>query len=263
MGWVGLKYERLPNYCYWCGHVSYGEKDCEMWLRNKGRLHKEDQQYGEWLQVDSIRAIRKSVATISGAARSKVPWQKQSNLQSKVAHVVGEKSTCSATANVHGEAGEKKDGGTVSMFMNSMDTGTVNARMANVFQQGSEGNGNDRSGPGKERMAIPEVQGSHDSVLGQAVQSSPLAESPSGLPGPTLLTRAWKRLAREVGKGQKHNNEGCGLKTTENTMGNGKRPMSIDLEESGECKKQCMDVCDEMEDQSFEVVAAWQHHQTL
>ena len=80
---------------------------------------------------------------------------------------------------------------------------------------------------------------------------------------PTLLTRALKRLAREVGKGQKHNNEGCGLKTTENTMGNGKRPMSIDLEESGECKKQRMDIGDEMEDQTYEVVAAWQHHQTL
>ena len=77
------------------------------------------------------------------------------------------------------------------------------------------------------------------------------------------MTRALKRLAREVGKGQKHNNEGCGLTTTENTMGNGKRPTSNDLEELGECKKQCMDVGDEMEEQSFEVVAAWQHHQTL
>ena len=263
MGWVGLKYERLPNYCYWCGHVSHGEKDCEMWLRNKGRLRKEDQQYGEWLRADSVRAIRKSVATISGAARSKVPWKKQSNLQSKVAHVVGEKSTCSATANVHGETGEKEDRGIVSECMKGMDIGTVNVGMANVVQQVCEGNGNDRSGSGKERMGIQEVQGSYESGLGQAVQSAPQAVSLAGLPGPTLLTRAWKRLAREVGKGQKHNNEGCGLMTIENTMGNGKRPMSIDLEESGECKKQRMDIGDEMEDQSFEVVAAWQHHQTL
>ena len=103
-----------------------------MWLRNKGRLRKEDQQYGEWLRADSVRAIRRSVATISGAARSKVPWKKQSNLQSKVAHVVGEKSTCSATDNVHGETGEKEDGGTVSVFMKGMDTGTINVGMANV-----------------------------------------------------------------------------------------------------------------------------------
>ena len=112
-------------------------------------------------------------------------------------------------------------------------------------------------------MVILEVHGSNDSVLGQAVQSTPQAVTPSGLPGPTLLTRAWKRLAREVGKGQKHHNEGCGLMTIENTMGNGKRSMSIDLEESGKCKKQRMDIGDEMEDQTYEVVAAWQHHQTL
>ena len=180
-----------------------------------------------------------------------------------MAHVVGEKSTCSATANVHGETGEKEDRGIVSECMKGMDIGTVNVGMANVVQQVCEGNGNDRSGSGKERMGIQEVQGSYESGLGQAVQSAPQAVSLAGLPGPTLLTRAWKRLAREVGKGQKHNNEGCGLMTIENTMGNGKRPMSIDLEELGECKKQCMDVGDEMEDQSFEVVAAWQHHQTL
>ena len=228
-----------------------------MWLRNKGRLRKEDQQYGEWLWADSIRAIRKSVATIPGAARSKVPWQKQFNIHSKVPHVVGEKSTCSVSASVHEEAGEKEDGGAVSGIMNGKDTGTVNAGMVNVFQQGSEGNGNDLSGLGNERVGIMEVQGSHASVLGQANQSYPLADTSSGLPGPTLLTRAWKRLAREVGKGQKENNEGCVLKTTVNTVDNGKRHMSIDLEEPGECKKQCMDVCDGMDDQSLEVVAAW------
>ena len=90
-----------------------------------------------------------------------------------------------------------------------------------------------------------------------------MADTSSGLPNPTLLTRAWKRLAREVGKGQKENNEGCVLKTTVNTMDNGKCRMSIDLEESGECKKQCMDVCDGMDDQSFEVMATWQHHRAL
>ena len=90
-----------------------------------------------------------------------------------------------------------------------------------------------------------------------------MADTSSGLLGPTLLTRAWKRLAREVGKGQKENNEGCVLKTTVNTVDNGKRRMSIDLEEPGECKKQCMDVCDGMDDQSLEVVVAWQHHRAL
>ena len=42
VGWVGLKYERLPNFCYWCGHVTHGERDCEVWLRGKGSLRKEE-----------------------------------------------------------------------------------------------------------------------------------------------------------------------------------------------------------------------------
>ena len=49
VGWVGLKYERLRNFCYWCGRVTHGERDCEVWLRGNRSLRKEEQQYGEWL----------------------------------------------------------------------------------------------------------------------------------------------------------------------------------------------------------------------
>ncbi|XP_075654775.1 uncharacterized protein LOC142624935 [Castanea sativa] len=30
VGWVGIKYEQLPNFCYWCDRVSHGERGCEM-----------------------------------------------------------------------------------------------------------------------------------------------------------------------------------------------------------------------------------------
>ena len=49
IGLVGLKYERLPNFCYWFGRVTYGEQECEVWLRGRGELSRDDQQYGEWL----------------------------------------------------------------------------------------------------------------------------------------------------------------------------------------------------------------------
>ena len=55
MGWTLLKFEQLPNFCYWCEKVTHGERDCEVWLQGKGRLKKEDQQYGEWLYADSVR----------------------------------------------------------------------------------------------------------------------------------------------------------------------------------------------------------------
>ncbi|KAL0015774.1 hypothetical protein SO802_002843 [Lithocarpus litseifolius] len=74
IGWVGIQYERLPNFCYWCGQVSHGERDCTVWLRGKGNLKKEDQQYGEWMRAKQFRQSRKSVAVISGSSRSQAPW---------------------------------------------------------------------------------------------------------------------------------------------------------------------------------------------
>ena len=35
-GWVSFKYERLPNLCYWCGCLSHGDRDCEIWLDSEG-----------------------------------------------------------------------------------------------------------------------------------------------------------------------------------------------------------------------------------
>ena len=55
IGLVGLKYERLPNFYYWCGHVTNGERDCEVWLRGRGKLRRDDQQYDEWLRVELTR----------------------------------------------------------------------------------------------------------------------------------------------------------------------------------------------------------------
>ncbi|XP_065617500.1 uncharacterized protein LOC136062418 [Quercus suber] len=37
-GWIYFKYERLPNICYWCGHLSHNDKDCIIWLQSKGSM---------------------------------------------------------------------------------------------------------------------------------------------------------------------------------------------------------------------------------
>lgn len=39
--WVSFKYERLPNLCYWCGHLTHDDKDCELWIDSEGTLQTE------------------------------------------------------------------------------------------------------------------------------------------------------------------------------------------------------------------------------
>ena len=70
VGWVGSKFEHLPNFCYWCGWVTHGKRKCELWLQAKGSLRNEDQQFGEWFHIDSVRGVRKSVTMISGSTRA-------------------------------------------------------------------------------------------------------------------------------------------------------------------------------------------------
>ena len=50
-GWVSFQYERLPNLCYWCGHLTHDDKECVLWLRSKGTLSVEDQQFGSWIRA--------------------------------------------------------------------------------------------------------------------------------------------------------------------------------------------------------------------
>ena len=49
--WVAFKYEKLPNFCYWCGMVSHTDKDCDVWIGSKGKLRHEQQGYGNWLRA--------------------------------------------------------------------------------------------------------------------------------------------------------------------------------------------------------------------
>ena len=57
--------------------MTHGERDCKGWLRGKGNLRKEDQQFGEWLRADSVRLAKKFVTVILGASRSQAPWRRK------------------------------------------------------------------------------------------------------------------------------------------------------------------------------------------
>ena len=50
--WISLRYERLPNLCYWCCRLTHDDKDCQMWIEIEGTLLPNQRQFGP-----SIRAL--------------------------------------------------------------------------------------------------------------------------------------------------------------------------------------------------------------
>ena len=64
--WVSFKYEKLPNFCYWCGLVSHDDKECSIWLASKGALSSDQQGYGPWLRAYPYSTGKKSYMVVSG-----------------------------------------------------------------------------------------------------------------------------------------------------------------------------------------------------
>ena len=64
--WVSFKYEKLPNFCYWCGMVSHADKECDVWLSSKGKLRQDQQGYGNWLRALPFNPRRTTVTTVAG-----------------------------------------------------------------------------------------------------------------------------------------------------------------------------------------------------
>ena len=65
-GWVSFMYERLPNLCYWCGHLTHDDNDCSLWLRSRGTLSPSYQQFGPWLRASQYNPMNKIVVEVQG-----------------------------------------------------------------------------------------------------------------------------------------------------------------------------------------------------
>ena len=57
------------------------EKDCALWLEDKGRLKKEDQQYGEWLRTDQVRPFKKTVVVVFDCSHVPCYWKKGPSME--------------------------------------------------------------------------------------------------------------------------------------------------------------------------------------
>ena len=67
--WVSFQYERLPNFCYWCGSVSHGEKDCSLWLANTELLQQSNQQFGPQMRAVYEWGIQQTTVKVEGHNR--------------------------------------------------------------------------------------------------------------------------------------------------------------------------------------------------
>ena len=64
--WVNLKYERLPNICYWCGCLTHSDRDYEVWINSDGTLKAGDQEYSPWLRAPFTPNPRRSMVVVHG-----------------------------------------------------------------------------------------------------------------------------------------------------------------------------------------------------
>ena len=64
--WVAFKYEKLPNFCYWCGMVCHDDKDCDIWLSSKGLLPLESQEFRAWMRATPFNLGRKTFCSVLG-----------------------------------------------------------------------------------------------------------------------------------------------------------------------------------------------------
>ena len=53
--WIAFRYERLPNFCYWCGCLDHAEKVCDDGLKKKNVDSSEGFQYGVWMRAEMDR----------------------------------------------------------------------------------------------------------------------------------------------------------------------------------------------------------------
>uniref|UniRef100_A0A7N2KK34 Zinc knuckle CX2CX4HX4C domain-containing protein n=1 Tax=Quercus lobata TaxID=97700 RepID=A0A7N2KK34_QUELO len=64
--WVSFQYERLPNLCFWCGLFSHDDKECDIWLKSKGTLKVEQQQFGHWIRANPFGSNRSRSIEVKG-----------------------------------------------------------------------------------------------------------------------------------------------------------------------------------------------------
>ena len=142
--WVSFKYERLPNLCYWCGHLTYVDKDCAIWIESEGTLRAEDCQFGPSIHAPTFVRSRKNVIMVLGFYTEKKKAGPSSPSPKAVAQPTGNTTVLEGLSGRNGKEGgetqaEEVQGlvGNGNLALNSNNFGPkVTHGIHNVINQG-------------------------------------------------------------------------------------------------------------------------------
>ncbi|KAI7997926.1 Uncharacterized protein LOK49_LG10G02002 [Camellia lanceoleosa] len=75
--WVTFKYERLPNFCYFCGRLGHGDRECPARMLGGAGAEGHGDQYGAWLRASPLYMHAKPMKG-NGGSTAIAPLVKQS-----------------------------------------------------------------------------------------------------------------------------------------------------------------------------------------
>ena len=129
--WVNFNYERLPNFCFWCGRLNYSDKNCNLWIESKGTLSLDSQQFNSSLKVAPYSAGGKNVIYVLGFYERRQPY---ANLEpcDSTHNPILVKETQPVTVTEIGVEGNK--GGEVAdMVMEASDEGNKGDKLSELI----------------------------------------------------------------------------------------------------------------------------------
>ena len=212
------------------------QKKCELWIRGKGNLRKEDQPFSEWLRADSMRGSRKSVTVIPGSIRAQAPWWRKPGSQAPPSSKQPESTT---------------DGSMGSDYFIKV-VSTENMR------RDIKGLKLNIEGCLAERVVNKNISSQHlpygSNVVSHAtlVTPMPLGDCTNKYVPltPSKSTRKWSKLTYDIIPKN--------LNATIQIVSD--RRLRLDSEDEQGGKRQCMVICESEDKENFKVVAGFQHH---
>lgn len=61
--WINFTYERLPDFCFWCGQLGHSLKECHLCME-KNKTEGKSQPYGNWLRAGPKQGFGGSLSSL-------------------------------------------------------------------------------------------------------------------------------------------------------------------------------------------------------